>query len=145
VIRFENAANGLVIAFAIAMTFSLTASCSEPRDAGHDQAVAQQTDEMQTMPPREVVTVPLDATRVSADEFPGPWGEDGFSEVAITLGRSRITGCGEFSTRRQRNEPNRFLVYCTRDGDNWTAHLVDISTQQVRAISTPPADIPNPY
>ena len=146
-IRLGNATTRLVSTIAVAMVALITASCGGHNTERRDETAVQQATGSAVLAPDEALPepTPLDVSKVSADEFPGPWGEVGFRDVAITLGRSQIRGCGEFATRRQRNEPNRFLVYCTRDGENWTAHLVDVSTQQVQAVSPRPVDIANPY
>lgn len=62
-----------------------------------------------------------------AERFPGPWRE--FTpDVARTLAKNGVRGCGEFYQRLSAtmNTPGgeEYLVACTRDGDTWAGYLV---------------------
>lgn len=65
--------------------------------------------------------------RSFADHYPGPWREDLKPELVKLLVKNSARGCGEFWWRTRDGETGQFaeyLVYCTRDGQNWTAWLL---------------------
>lgn len=56
--------------------------------------------------------------------FPGPWIETYNIDIASTLAKKNITGCGDFHYRVAYNSTSEFLVACTRDGKTWLAYTV---------------------
>ena len=60
--------------------------------------------------------------------YPEPWLSDGeeFGSIASALMQNSIQDCGEFYYRLANGEASsgEALVYCTRDGQNWTHYLV---------------------
>lgn len=59
-----------------------------------------------------------------AEMYPGPWQDDFNMSITKALSKNRITGCGEYKYRAHKSSSNEYLVYCTRDGNHWTAYLV---------------------
>lgn len=67
--------------------------------------------------------------------YPGPWRNSGpaFDEIALTLGREHVLGCGEFYFKLANGErdPGLARVYCTVDGASWDAYLVNYKAGEV--------------
>lgn len=59
-----------------------------------------------------------------ADRYPPPWIEDANREIVKALVQKNITGCGELKYRQSYDRSREYLVYCTRDGTNWTSYIV---------------------
>lgn len=78
------------------------------------------------------------------EAYPGPWLADAnspaFGQIALALGRNSITGCGEFHYRFANGDldSGEALVYCTRDGKNWTHYLVFYKINEVMRIKAEP-------
>lgn len=66
--------------------------------------------------------------------FAEPWGERDFAAVATVLARASIAGCGEFYTKVSSTDHEDHLVYCTRDGETWSAYRVHTGSRSVDAI-----------
>lgn len=70
--------------------------------------------------------------------YPGPWRDDGpvFGEIAKAIAQQRLTGCGEFYYKLAGGsaDPGEALVYCTDDGEGWTAYLVFYRTGKVLRV-----------
>lgn len=59
-----------------------------------------------------------------ADLYPGPWQDDFNINITKALSKNKIRGCGQYKYRAHKSSSNAYLVYCTQDGDRWTAYLV---------------------
>lgn len=86
-----------------------------------------------------------------AEQFPGPWIDDVDLTITRVLIKHKVTGCGQYSWRehvnnRVKNDPyGEYLVYCTRDGANWTAVLVWAGTERIAGPGAVYSDIPVPH
>ncbi|MCE7033566.1 hypothetical protein LY625_13265 [Lysobacter sp. GX 14042] len=72
-----------------------------------------------------------------AEEYPGPWREDFNADIARTLAHNRVTGCGQFKFKPSSQNRNEFVVYCTRDGHEWSAYVVWTAINEVIGPSKP--------
>jgi hypothetical protein len=71
-------------------------------------------------------------------QYPGPWREEFNRDIAVTLAKNKIAGCGQFKFRSAAQSANEYLVYCTRDGANWIGYLVYKASGTVNGPFTPP-------
>lgn len=59
------------------------------------------------------------------ERFPGPWQERiKGTGIAKTLVAHDVRGCGFLKFRESSRDKNEYLVYCSRDFENWRAYLV---------------------
>lgn len=123
----------VVLCFFLAILFLVLAAQCVPRADRVASSVA-------------TVSTPL-PPKGESEAYPAPWLTDGpaFDEIAVTLGRSSIGGCGEFHYRLAKGEPDagEALVYCTSDGRNWTHYLVFYNINKVMRIAAEPG-VPYP-
>lgn len=99
-------------------------------------------------PPAPEVQEPATQDSTPEDEaYPGPWRTDGpaFDQIAVTLGRNSIGGCGEFHYRlaKGKADPGEALVYCTWDGRTWDHYLVFYKINNVMRVKSEPG-VPYP-
>lgn len=66
-----------------------------------------------------------------AERYPGPWREGANLGISKALVANNIRGCGEFKYRESSRNRGEFLVYCSRDGSNWSAYFVWPSISKV--------------
>ena len=59
------------------------------------------------------------------------WSGQNPIEVTRTLAQNKIRGCGEYRVKSDGRSRHKFLVRCTRDGENWTNYKVDTSNNRV--------------
>lgn len=71
-----------------------------------------------------------------SERYPGPWREDFNMGITKALASKEVRGCGQYKYRESRNDRGEYLVYCTRDGNNWTAYLVWENTGDVTGPHT---------
>lgn len=76
------------------------------------------------------------------ERYPGPWTEDMNIPISRALVKNSIRGCGEYKYRPSNRDKGEFLVYCTRDGQNWEAYLVWTSAGKVTGPHQISAAIP---
>lgn len=76
------------------------------------------------------------------DRYPGPWKDDPNLSISKALAQNSVRGCGEFKYRESRLNRGEYLVYCTRDGSNWTAYLVWTSIAKITGPHQISASIP---
>jgi hypothetical protein len=65
--------------------------------------------------------------RTIAEQFSGPWQEYAKPDLVQLLISKDATGCGEFYWKAKDGKVDEFaeyLVYCTRDGVEWTAWML---------------------
>lgn len=63
--------------------------------------------------------------------YPPPWRSDFDLPIARSLSKHGVTGCGEFQYRESSQHSREYMVYCTRDGNTWTAYLVWSGAEKV--------------
>lgn len=59
-----------------------------------------------------------------SERYPGPWQEDFNLGISKALAGKKIRGCGQYKFRESSMDKKEYLVYCTRDGNDWLAYLV---------------------
>lgn len=79
-----------------------------------------------------------------AQRYPGPWSSEFKLEIARTLAKNQVRGCGEFYYRAASGGSNEYLVYCTRDGNVWSSYLAFTSAETVMGPYGPDASLPLP-
>lgn len=65
--------------------------------------------------------------KTTFEQYPGPWQSEPKIEIVKLLVANNARGCGEFYWRTRDGETGpyaEYLVYCTRDGRQWTAWLL---------------------
>jgi len=72
-----------------------------------------------------------------SERYPGPWQEDFNMGITKALAAKGICDCGQYKYRESSRDKGEYLVYCTRDGSNWTAYLVWPSIGEVTGPHTP--------
>lgn len=82
--------------------------------------------------------------RSMAEEYPGRWQSDPRLDIVRTLIAQDIRGCGEFHWKSHYRDISDYLVYCTRDGKNWTAYIVWPDAMRVSGPSIPDGSIALP-
>lgn len=86
---------------------------------------------------------PTDDNPTVATRYGGAWSDvDG--DVAGTLARNAVHGCGEAYQRASTRDQDEYLVYCTGDGATWTAYLVWPKANRVLGPNAPDPTIPGP-
>lgn len=80
-----------------------------------------------------VALSPLMAAAASslATDYPGPWQQGPAPDIHRTLLKHAVPGCGEYAWRQRANGSPEYLVYCTRDGRDWTAWLAFTAAERV--------------
>ncbi len=61
------------------------------------------------------------------EQYPEPWREANPNqniEIAQTLVKNKISGCGEYYIRPSSQNNNEYLVSCSSDGKIWKYYLV---------------------
>lgn len=71
------------------------------------------------------------------ERYPGPWREDFEAGISKALASKDIHDCGQYKYRESLVNSGEYLVYCTRDGNNWTAYLVWANIGEVTGPHTP--------
>jgi hypothetical protein len=79
-----------------------------------------------------------------ADTYPGAWSDAPNSGIQQALIKNGARGCGEYWYKAAASSPNEYLVYCTRDGKNWTAYLVWTSAGKIMGPNQISPDIRPP-
>mgnify|MGYP007022264338 CR=1 FL=1 len=59
-----------------------------------------------------------------AERYPGPWVSDVDLAITRALIRNNVSGCGQYKYRSSSQNSGEYLVYCSRDGETWTAYIV---------------------
>jgi hypothetical protein len=59
-----------------------------------------------------------------ASKYESAWRTDFNLEITKALVAKDITGCGEYKYKASLEQSREYVVYCTVDGENWTAYLV---------------------
>ena len=59
-----------------------------------------------------------------SERYSGSWQEDFDLGITKTLVAKGVSGCGQYKFRESSKDRGEYLVYCTNDGNNWTAYLV---------------------
>jgi hypothetical protein len=81
-----------------------------------------------------------------AERFPGHWRLDGNGTINMVLATHKIRGCGEYRYRQSAQTRDEYLVYCTRDGKEWTPYVVRADLDEIWGPYTldpsVPADAP---
>jgi hypothetical protein len=57
-------------------------------------------------------------------KYPGAWSDAQNQSIMRTLIANSVSGCGEYWYKAAAGSDSEYLVYCTRDGKNWTTYLV---------------------
>ena len=77
-----------------------------------------------------------------AERYPGLWQTSTHEGIARTLVKNQIRNCGQLQYRRAAEQPDEYLVYCTRDGANWSAYLVFTAAEKVTGPTTTDPTLP---
>jgi len=72
-------------------------------------------------------------------DYPGPWRENVPEELLAAMGKNHIRSCGQIKFQESVKQKGEYLVYCTRDGEHWTAYLVWSDNEKV--MGPYPADL----
>lgn len=59
-----------------------------------------------------------------SERYSGSWQEDFNLAITKTFVAKGISDCGQYKFRESSKDRGEYLVYCTSDGNNWTAYLV---------------------
>lgn len=57
-------------------------------------------------------------------EWSGPWIEDINIQIARTLVKNNVKGCGEIKYKESTKTRSKYLVHCSSDGKYWKSYLV---------------------
>lgn len=79
-----------------------------------------------------------------SQQYLGTWQDKPSRGLSSALAAHKATGCSEFYWRESTVTRGEFLVFCTRDGRQWTAYLVWPNIGKATGPLTPPADIDPP-
>lgn len=64
-------------------------------------------------------------------KYEANWKTDVNLKISQALVKSNIRNCGEYKYKESRTHKGEYVVYCTRDGINWTSYLVWTGTKKV--------------
>ena len=78
-----------------------------------------------------------------SEQFPGPWLEV-TQEIRDVLTLHKVSACSQAMARQSSQNPDEYLLYCTRDEKLWTSWNVQPAVQKVRGPFTLSEDIPLP-
>lgn len=73
-----------------------------------------------------------EAPLTPAQEFVGPWRESADMSLTMALAKAEARDCGSFYFKDSIRNPQQALVYCTGDGQRWTAWTVSRSSSDPR-------------
>lgn len=86
---------------------------------------------------------PTQSGEISQD-YLGKWRSDANSDIIRTLMSHSVRGCGEFYYKPSTWNNGEYLVYCTRDGETWSAYLVWPNIDRINGPSMPEPSISPP-
>jgi hypothetical protein len=78
-----------------------------------------------------------------SEQFPGPWLEV-TQQIRDILTLNKISACGQAMARQSSQDPDEYLLYCTRDEKIWTSWHVKPAAQKIRGPYRLSEDIPLP-
>ena len=78
-----------------------------------------------------------------SEQFPAPWLEV-TQEIRDVLTLHKVAACSQAMARQSSENPDEYLLYCTRDEKLWTSWHVQPAAQKVRGPFTLSEDIPLP-
>lgn len=59
-----------------------------------------------------------------SEQYPAPWVYEFSNTITTALVEAKVKGCGIYKYRVSSGSKSEFLVYCSRDNENWKAYLV---------------------
>jgi hypothetical protein len=87
--------------------------------------------------------LPLAASAEALKEmYPEPWVYDFNNSITGALVQAKVKGCGIYRYRVSRGSESEFLVYCSRDNENWKAYMVWPNISKVMGPYAPDPSIP---
>ena len=66
-----------------------------------------------------------------ATKYESKWHTGAHLKISQALVNNKIRNCGEYKYKQSRTHKGEYVVYCTRDGANWTSYLVWTGTKKV--------------
>ena len=78
-----------------------------------------------------------------SEQFPSPWLEV-TQEIRDVLTLHKVAACSQAMARQSSENPDEYLLYCTRDEKLWTSWHVQPAAQKVRGPYKLSEDIPLP-
>ncbi|MGY2337922.1 hypothetical protein ACW9HW_01570 [Pseudomonas sp. SDO5532_S415] len=89
------------------------------------------------------ILVPMAASAESVKEmYPGPWVWDFNNAITGALVQAKVKGCGIYRYRVSRSSDSEYLVYCSRDNENWKAYMVWPNISKVMGPYPPDPALP---
>ncbi|WP_339503956.1 hypothetical protein [Pseudomonas sp. RL_105y_Pfl2_101] len=87
--------------------------------------------------------IPMAASAESVKQmYPGPWVYEFNNAVTGALVQAKVKGCGIYRYRVSRSSDSEYLVYCSRDNENWKAYMVWPNINKVMGPYEPDPDLP---
>lgn len=94
------------------------------------------------------LTVGCSLTALGAQNFGaqygGSWKSNFHQGITKALMSHNARDCGEYHYKESVSSANEFVVYCTRDGKNWSAYLVWPQNGDVMGPYQTSKDLPPP-
>lgn len=72
-----------------------------------------------------------------SEKYPGPWQENFDQRITKTLAVNGIRGCGQYKFKEDAKQSKSYIVYCSRDGQNWLAYIVWAASEKVMGPYAP--------
>lgn len=79
-----------------------------------------------------------------AGDYQGSWRNNAHVDLEKTLSAHHVDSCGVMAYRAHRTVQGQYLVYCSKDGQRWTAWLAWPGAQKVLGPYPPDPLVPPP-
>lgn len=76
-----------------------------------------------------------------ASKYESTWRTDFNLDITKALAAKDIAGCGEYKYKASLEQRREYIVYCTADGENWTAYLVWTGINEVMGPYPPDSSL----
>ncbi|MCH5490484.1 hypothetical protein [Pseudomonas syringae] len=76
-----------------------------------------------------------------SEQYPGPWLEKFDQRISKTLAVNGIRGCGQYKFKEDAKQSKSYIVYCSRDGENWLAYIVWAASEKVMGPYAPDSSL----
>ena len=76
------------------------------------------------------------------ERYPGPWIDEFNAPITKALAVNNVRGCGQYEYRESSRDKGEYFVYCSADGNFWTAYIVWAATEKIMGPYPPDPTIP---
>ncbi|MFJ3486628.1 hypothetical protein ACIPL1_24965 [Pseudomonas sp. NPDC090202] len=66
----------------------------------------------------------VEVEKTTEELYPAPWVYEFSNTITTALVEAKVKGCGIYKYRVSSGSKSEFLVYCSRDNQNWKAYMV---------------------